>query len=244
MTMARTMSQFKLSEKDVETFYTEGYIYAPKFIDRQTVDALNREHEAFANRQDAKTKAGEWKSSGFTHFDEHAGQFPETVKMMQHPEIVETLEGILSDGVRLWLGMYAVVPPYGKGLEWHQDNQYTHVLGHMLNVFIALDEITQENAGLWIAPGSHLLGRQPDLNAAGSEHRRAAEPANGIPCQPMQPGDAVIFHRETLHHSKENRTDQPRRAFAFQAAAYSCRYASTGKLLSDRELLAPRKAGA
>src|SRR5690606_11452786 len=115
--------------------------------------------------------------------------------------IVEVFEKILGDQVKLWMGMYATVMPRNKGLEWHQDNMYTHILGHMLNGFIALDHITRENAGLWIAPRSHLLGRQPNINEDPNDHRRAAEPENGEPCKPMAPGDAVIFHRETLHCS-------------------------------------------
>lgn len=236
--MIKKVSNFKLTEQMVENFYKEGYFYAPGLITQETVDALNNEHQAFAN----ESNNGEWKSNTFSHFQKHGKQFPETANMLRNAKIVEILESILGDRVRLWMGMYAVVPPHGQGLEWHQDNQYTHILGHMLNGFIALDTITQENAGLWLAPRSHLLGRLANLNenVEGKGHRRAAEPANGQPCTPMAPGDAVFFHRETLHHSKKNHTDQPRRAFAFQASSNTCRYAQTGKLLDDRDLISSK----
>lgn len=133
--------------------------------------------------------------------------------------------------------MNAVVQPHGHGLAWHQDNMYRHVLGLVLNCFVALDHIDQTNAGLWIAPKSHLKGRQPNINDESEHHKRAADPPNGMPCEPMNPGDAVIFSFETLHHSKQNQTDKPRRAFAFQVASVNCRYADTGKLLEDRVLL-------
>lgn len=230
--MSAVVSRFVLTEEMVEEFYREGYFYAPGFITRETVNAINQEQQAFTNG----SSNGEWKSNHFSHFDKHGEHYPATARMLRDSRVVEVLEGILGDAVRLWLGMYAVVPPHGKGLEWHQDNQYTHILGHMLNGFIALDPITQENAGLWIAPRSHRLGRQPNLNPGGM-HRQAAEPENGMPCKPMEPGDAVFFHRETLHHSKSNHTDRPRRAFAFQASSNTARYAETGKLLLDRELL-------
>jgi ectoine hydroxylase-related dioxygenase (phytanoyl-CoA dioxygenase family) len=226
------LSDFVLSESMVEEFYREGFFYAPGFIKQETVNALNREYKRFAN----EANDGQWKSYAFTHFAEHAPQFPETAKMLASPHIVAIFESILGDSVKLWMGMYAVVPAGGSGLAWHQDNMYTHILGHMLNGFIALDYISQDNAGLWIAPRSHRLGRQPNLNEGGG-HRRAAEPDNGMPCRDMAPGDAVIFHRETLHHSKSNATERPRRAYAFQVASSSCRYAESGKRLEDRELL-------
>lgn len=231
------ISNFVLSEQMIEEFYREGFFYAPGFITQETVDKINKENADFANQ----SKNGDWKSQGFTHFHKSAEQFPETAKFLSSATLIEAFEQILGDEVRLWLGMYAVVPPHGEGLAWHQDNMYTHILGHMLNGFIALDPITQENAGLWLAPRSHRLGRQVNLNEEGAKHRRAAEPNNATPCKPMAPGDAVFFHRETLHHSKTNHTDRPRRAYAFQVASAACRYAETGKLLTDRELLSALK---
>ncbi|TVY07799.1 phytanoyl-CoA dioxygenase family protein [Paenibacillus cremeus] len=231
------MSQFVLTEDMVEQFYREGYFYAPGFLTKDQVDQINQENTEFANRH---SEDGQWKSNAIIHFDKSRESFPQTVSFLTSKRIIECFEQILGGDVKLWMGMYAVVPPHGEGLAWHQDNMYTHILGHMLNGFIALDTITQENAGLWLAPRSHRLGRQANLNEPG-KHRRAAEPDNGIPCQPMAPGDAVIFHRETLHHSKTNHTNLPRRAYAFQVASAVCRYAETGKLLTDREDLSSYK---
>ena len=114
--------------------------------------------------------------------------------------------------------MYAVVRTQGgQGLAWHQDNQYTHILGPALNAFIALDTITEENAGLWIAPRSHLLGRQPNINKG-----EGTRPRSRSGKRAALSGDGArrcsIFHRETLYRSGENHTANVRRAFAFQAA--------------------------
>lgn len=228
------ITEFQLTEEMIEQFYRDGYFYAPGFLSEEVVNAINEEHLVFANET---SNDGTWKSKTVIHIEKERELLPNTTEFLTNSKIVHVFERILGDDVKLWMGMYAVVPPRGKGLEWHQDNQYTHILGHMLNGFIALDHISLENAGLWIAPQSHLLGRQPNLNQEIGGHRRAAEPANGMPCKPMRPGDAVFFHRETLHHSKENHTDLPRRAFAFQVASANCRYAATGKLLADRDSL-------
>ena len=226
------VSKFQLSEDMIEQFYREGYFYAPGFITVETVNAINQENVEFANAE----SDGNWRSHPIIHVEQEKAKYPQTVRFLTDPGTIGVFERVLGNQVRLWMGMYAVVAPAGDGLEWHQDNQYTHILGHMLNGFVALDHITQENAGLWLAPGSHRLGRLPNLNTEPG-HRRAAEPGNGMPCNPMAPGDAVIFHRETLHHSKKNYTDKPRRAYAFQVGSANCRYAETGKLLLDRDLL-------
>ena len=229
---------YAISEDDIEQFYREGYFLAPSFIDQACVDALNAEREEHVKGIDSK----EWSATAVSNLDEAATELPATVAFLRDPRLVQIYEALLGAPVKLWLGMYAVVMPGGDGLAWHQDNQYTHILGHMLNAFVALDEISVEKAGLWIAPGSHRLGRQPNINTEPG-HRRAADPENGEPCPPMKPGDAMIFHRETLHRSLSNRTDTPRRAFAFQVASGTCRYAETGKLLEDRHWLSKTQEG-
>lgn len=234
--MTKEITNFVLTQEMIEQFYREGYFYAPGFLKQETVDAINRENAAFMY----ENGTGEWKSKSIIDIAKEQEQYPETTGFLTNPNIVSILEQILGDQVKLWMGMYAVVAPQGNGLDWHQDNQYTHILGHMLNGFIALDHITQDNAGLWLAPGSHLLGRLPNINTEPG-HRRAAEPENGAPCPPFAPGDAVFFHRETLHHSKKNHTNKPRPAYAFQVAAANCRYAQSGKLLEDRVLLSGYK---
>lgn len=237
MTKDSAHSGFILTEEMIEQFYTEGYFYAPGFVDQHTVAAMNAEYAPEVANNEGK----QWKAIDFTHFHKHAAALPVTAGMLSDSTMIETFERVLGDKVRLWIGMYAVVGPYGQGLAWHQDNMYTHILGHMLNGFIALDRISEENAGLWIAPRSHLSGRQPNLNVASDEHRRAETPANGMPCRSMEPGDAVIFHRETLHASKTNTTNKNRRAYAFQVASAACRFAKTGKLLVEHELLSDMK---
>lgn len=226
----------QITESMIEQFYREGYFYVRGLISSEQVEALNQEHSSFAF---GSSESGEWKSTAFLSFERQSEQFPVTAAFLRSPHLIELFERVLGGSVRLWMGMYAVVPADGKGLEWHQDNMYTHILGHMLNGFIALDPIDQTNAGLWLAPRTHRLGRQPNLNPDGTAHRRAADPDNGIPCEPMNPGDAVIFHRETLHRSLRNATDKPRRAYAFQVASATCRYAETGNMLTDRDLLRP-----
>lgn len=213
---------FALTEDHIEQFYREGYFLAPRFLSSDAVDRLNADYEAEVAKLEGEK---EWRALPFAESAQ---------KELQTDRITGMMEQLLGGPTRLWLGMYAVVMPGGEGLAWHQDNQYTHILGHMCNAFVALDEITPENAGLWLAPQTHRLGRQPNLNTEPG-HRRAAEPENPVAIEKMMPGDAVIFHRELLHHSKTNQSDQPRRAFAFQVSAANCRFAESGKLVEPKK---------
>jgi len=218
------MDQYRMTDADAETFYRDGYILARRFLSSESVGVIN---ESYDQRiQDLEGKK-EWQGLPISE----AAQIE-----LDSGRIRESMEMLLGGPTLFWHGMYAIVMPGGHGLDWHQDNQYTHILGHMCNAFVALDRITPANAGLWIAPRSHLLGRLPNLNTEPG-HKRAPTPDNAIPGPDMEPGDALIFHRELLHHSKQNTTGQPRRAFAFQVSNANCRFADSGKLVSSRENL-------
>ena len=146
----------------------------------------------FESQGETVDPSGEWKATGFTHFSSHAETYPRVAQLLQSERLVDMMERLFRSPARLWLGMYAVVRPQGgRGLAWHQDNQYTHILGPALNAFIALDTITEKNAGLWIAPRSHLLGRQPNINE-GEGHRRAADPKSQ-PCRRWHPAMLCFF---------------------------------------------------
>ena len=218
-----TAALYTISETDVQAFYREGYFVARNFLSPQSVERINASYEEQIKTLEGKTN---WNALPFSK---------EAQAELAQERIKQCMENVLGGPTQLWLGMFAVVMPGGRGLQWHQDNQYTHILGHMCNAFVALDRITTENAGLWIAPRSHLLGRLPNLNKEGEQHKRAPEPDNAMPAPDMEAGDALIFHREFLHHSKENKTDRPRRAFAFQVSNRNCRFAKTGELVTSRQ---------
>jgi ectoine hydroxylase-related dioxygenase (phytanoyl-CoA dioxygenase family) len=214
-----------LTDDQVEHFYREGYVLAPGLVPQASVravlDALPADLQA----------SGRWRALVFDH--DHPEKDAPIHRLLVEPAVVDAVERIFETPPRVFYGMLAIVAANGgHGLPWHQDNQYTRLIGGALNVFIALSPVTQENAGLWIAPRSHLLGVQParinDTTAPG--HREAlAEPENGIPLPPMRPGDTCIFDRHTLHRSLSNSTDRHRFAYAAQYQADNTREALTGK---------------
>lgn len=175
--------------------------------------------------------SGRWRALVFDH--DRPERDAAIHRLLVEPAIVDAVTRIFGVAPRVFYGMLAVVPAHGgHGLPWHQDNQYTRLLGPALNVFVALSPISQENAGLWVAPRSHLLGVQPALRneTTAPGHREAVtEPENGVPLPPMEPGDACIFDRHTLHRSLQNHTDRHRFAYAAQYQGDITREALTGR---------------
>jgi len=213
-----------LTEEQIEHYYREGYILVPGLIPLASVQAV-------LDVVPREVRGSGWQSRTFVHAD--PDKDAPIHRLLVEPSVVSAVESIFAAPSRVFYGMLAVVPAQGgTGLPWHQDNQYTHLLGGALNVFIALSGITPDKANLWVAPRSHLLGRLPsrDSDLYGGGYREAVtSPENGMPLPTLQPGDACIFDRYLLHRSLRNETDEDRYAYAAQYQSENTRVADTGK---------------
>ncbi len=158
---------------------------------------------------------------------------PALHRLLLEPSVLGAVEQLLDAPARVYYGMVAVVRAGGgRGLPWHQDQQYEHILHHALNTFIAVTDVEPERCGLWVAPGSHLHGEvaAKPSDDYGSGHRQTrVDPANGMPLPAMRAGDACIFHRNTIHRSLTNQTAHDRYAYAAQYCQLNSRLAATGE---------------
>lgn len=110
-----------------------------------------------------------------------------------------------------------------SGFRPHQDYAYWEGYGCRFPeahaVFVAIDLATRENGCLRLVPRSHLLGTLPHATWSETGSDNGVEPkvldrllSNGYEYLPIEcaPGDAVLFHGNTIHGSDDNRSDAPR----------------------------------
>jgi ectoine hydroxylase-related dioxygenase (phytanoyl-CoA dioxygenase family) len=192
-------SKKPLSDSQIEEYFREGYLVVENLIDPKKIDRIME--EAAQVPVDAR---GIWTPKAFDHDN------PTQDAKLHQVLVDETLTGavgqIFDAPVRVDYGMLAIVGANGgKGLPWHQDGMYGAIQGRALNSFIALCDITQDKAILWVAPRTHLNGVQPSKDAA-----------HGHPLPMLRKGSVCIFDRNTMHHSKTNETNENRYAYAAQ----------------------------
>merc|ERR1719476_943441 len=114
-------------------------------------------------------------------------------------------------------------PRVGGSHLWHQDFGYWCnngcVYPDMGTVFIPLDKMDAENAGLRVLRGSHQCGL---IHHQGSGGQNEADPKRrnwaeefGLPevQLEMEAGDALFFHSLLLHTSGQNNSDRRRWCF-------------------------------
>ena len=226
------MSMF-LSEDQVTEFHREGYIVVPGAVSPQLCEQIVAE-----GSKNADPNATVWQARIFDW--KNTEKDWAIHRLLGEPSLIQIAEDLLEAPARIFYGMLAMVPPHGgKGLPWHQDNQYSFILGRALNVFVALGEVTPERGGLWIAPRTHtqgLLASHQDGGELGGHREADVEPENAFAIPHMAAGDLVAFDRNTLHRSVKNESDAPRYAYACQLCAEHARVADTGERYADRPM--------
>ncbi|QDU56888.1 phytanoyl-CoA dioxygenase family protein [Aeoliella mucimassa] len=138
--------------------------------------------------------------------------------------------------------------PGGHATPPHQDNYYFQLdPPQVLTMWLALDDIDQENGGLRYVPGSHRKGRRPHhtTEVVGFSQGIAdysPDDSSKEELVIMRPGDLLVHHGETIHRADSNRsTSRQRRAFAMVFQAVSCQQNNAGRADHESNLARQHK---
>ena len=154
------------------------------------------------------------------------------------------LEGVVDDP-RIWkpcaeivgcetLSLFSdklnVKRPGGAPFPWHQEGPYwaygAEDLERVVTLILYLDDATVDNGCLWIIPGTHTYGALDSLKNRGTLGRLYTD-VDALDEEPLPldlpAGSVGFFHRDIVHGSQTNRTDQNRRAYllAYQPSGLS-----------------------
>jgi ectoine hydroxylase-related dioxygenase (phytanoyl-CoA dioxygenase family) len=142
---------------------------------------------------------------------------PALVPMVARPEIVALASRLVqSDPLLCGVETFNKPARIGSGVPHHQDNAYfCQTPPDMLTIWIAMDPVTLENGPVYYVRGSHKLGMLPTKPSGvkGNSIGLAEPPATPLSaqfCGLLEPGDALIHHCETIHHSAPNTSDHSR----------------------------------
>ncbi len=77
-----------------------------------------------------------------------------------NPKILDLVEGILGPDFYLWASNFFIKPPFSKEtVGWHQDAYYWPMAPHhSVTVWLAFDDVDEENGGMKLIPCSHTAG--------------------------------------------------------------------------------------
>lgn len=213
-----------LTPEDVAAYHEDGLFFLRGLFDAEETDLLRRameedpaiqDHSLLrADQEGGATRISLWNRAGDSVYGLAA----------RCEKVVDTAEALIGEPVYHFQSkLTAKDPRVGGAWEWHQDYGYWYYNGcvepKMLSFMIALDHTDTENGCLKLIKGSHKLGRldhvqvTPEQNTADPRHMpRILETHEVVDCV-LSPGDAVVFHGNTLHRSDQNRSDKRRWTF-------------------------------
>lgn len=130
------------------------------------------------------------------------------------PRLTRLLRPLAGDDYWIRWDQCVAKGPGAPLFPWHQDNAYNGLKDEHFQVWIALSEMTEDNGGVWFAPGSHKNGRVPHTRS-GAHHVVDDDVQNGELIR-AEPGDVVLFSSLMLHKTGENLSDEPRWAYVLE----------------------------
>jgi phytanoyl-CoA hydroxylase len=138
-----------------------------------------------------------------------------------NPRLVALLRELMGVEPLLFSDEIFMKPPrFGSAKPYHQDNIYLKCTpaDHVINGWIALDDVDAENGCLRYIDGSHKEGLLPHDPVPGEPHNLAPAPhlidLKRESLAIVRKGGVVFHHSETLHTSHRNESDRWRRAYA------------------------------
>ena len=201
------MKPIVLGESQIKEYHEGGFIKLGPVMTKEIVEAFCSFLQTLPRRPEDK---------GTLFFTQKRGQSPVLAEFAAKGPQVAAMNQLIGPNLRCWFDQFVVKSPSEQAavFPWHQDNGYSAPSpDNNVTVWIALDQTTVENGCIWVVPGSHKKGLIPHKQKSpGSWHIEVDTGGDGIPV-PLMPGEAVAFTGYTLHRSKGNHTDKPRRAF-------------------------------
>ena len=241
----------KQVEQTRDQFVREGYAVIRDFVTRGEVEEIHREVGRYIAQVIPTLPPGE----AFYEIKDD----PDTLKQLPHINAhdpyfrrwhcdrrLEDLAALLLGGpvIPSDLQWFNKPPRVGKGTPAHQDGFYDKIEPkEMVNMWLALDPVDEENGCVRYVSGSHKRGLR--------EHRRSQtlgfsqalvgygpedEAAEVAVC--AEPGDLLVHHGLTIHRADANGSDRSRRAMGSVYYAAHVRIDEEGTTAYSRDLTA------
>jgi len=217
-----------LSDAQLSHYRSEGYVVLGKIMDDATLEQLRGEEARFRGNP-GPNELTIFRSQ-LSHYSRILREF---CTSGGHLDVVKQLVG---PNVCFWFNQYVSKQPdaaSGKSeFPWHQDNGYNAVTpATNVTVWIALDDVNEENGCVWVVPKSHEMGLlDHSQKSADSWHLEVPVEGDGVPAI-LKAGEAIAFTGLTLHRSKLNYSNRIRRAFFMEYADISATFTQEGRVV-------------
>jgi ectoine hydroxylase-related dioxygenase (phytanoyl-CoA dioxygenase family) len=235
--MNKKLTVKPLTDKQLKQLKEDGYVMLGRIMGDDTLKAIRAEEARFRK---TPLKRDSDHPDARTIFRSQVCNYSAPVRDYAiHGEHIPLLPSLVgSPNVLFWYIQFVTKYPdadTGKSeFPWHQDDGYGHVEPRpAVTIWVALDDVDEQNGCVWVFPGSHKQGPVPHNKiSADSWYMDVKVEGDGVPAI-LKAGEAVAFWGLTLHRSKLNHTNKPRRGFFMGYADASSRFGPDQEALLD-----------
>ena len=203
------MTPFKslLTRDEVDFFVENGYLGPYAAMPPDEMAGIRAEIESAVLTADGPNPRSRMQSR---HMDSAV-----VYDLATHPAIIDRIAGLLGPDLIVWATNLWLKEPGGKQIPWHQDINFWPLEPPVnASAWIAIDEVTVENACVQIIPGSHRQSLPHTRAEADMAFLKMADPttfdADAAVNMELKPGEFFLFSERLLHGSSRNASDRRR----------------------------------
>ena len=230
-----------LTDRQVTEFWRDGVVTVPDAVNPIQLAALRADLDGWV--EESRSHEEPWGETldGRPRFDVQPGHSaarpalrrvaaPSEVsnahyEVMVDSAMVDMVAALIGPNVKVHHSkVNTKLPGSATEVEWHQDFPYTpHSNTDLVTALLMVDEVTEENGPLEVAPGSHdgplhSLWHDGTFTGAIAPDVASVLRRDAVRCT-GEAGSVCLMHTKLAHGSAPNRSDRPRTLFICVYAA-------------------------
>jgi len=202
----------KLAPEQIRHFNKKGYVFPLDVFSPEEIAA----HRAYFDRLLKKVMAKGHNSYSINGWQKYCGGIHD---LATEPRILDYVEDLLGPNIVCW-GAHFFCKMMGdaKQVSWHQDASYWPLTpSKAFTVWLAIDDVDDENGAMRVIPGSHLHGQIPFEHSKAEENNVLGQTVPDIKPYGDEPvafemhAGQISLHTDLLlHGSQPNRSKRRR----------------------------------
>lgn len=210
----------RLTPEEVATFERQGYVVIPDVFPAGELETLDQEIDRLLTEpgNDAGGIHATW-------IFQVARRSDMARALAEDERLLALVESVVYPGIAVHSSKLVPKPARSQDVcHWHQDEAFYFrpddpdtLSRRRMSIWLPLQDAHERNGCLWVVPGSHAWGIDPyhmvDTGQCRKVIDREAYADEHATPLPVRAGSVVLFSAWLWHHSKNNHTDQVRRAF-------------------------------
>lgn len=201
-----------LTRAEVAQFNELGYICPLDVFSAEESGSIRTYFDALLEQAFAQG----WNSYGIAGWHDSCRGLHDLVT---EPRILNYLQDLLGETLICWTThFFTKMPGDGKRVSWHQDASFWSLTpSKTVTVWLAIDDVDEENAAMRVLPGTHLMGQVPFEYSQPEEANVLDQTVRLSPDLEVEPvslemkAGQISLHTDWLLHGSEvNRSDRRR----------------------------------